>query len=362
MRFLFIVQGEGRGHMTQAISLQDILLRNGHEVVEVLVGKSPRREIPSFFYQKIKCEIKTYESPNFLVGSDNKKILLFTSILYNLKKFSTFIRSMRFISRRIKETKADVVINYYELLAGFTYLVFRPKAPYYCIGHQFLLLHPGFVFPKGKRVDQFLLNFNTRLTSFRAKKFLALSFVEIPDKPRKKIYVVPPLLRKEVLEATTSDKNYILGYMLNPGYSEEIIKWHERHPELEVHFFWDKKDAPEDLEAHPNLFFHKISDVKFLEYMKNCTAFSSTAGFESVCEAFYMQKPLMMVPTGNHFEQECNAFDAHRAGAGIWDFEFDLDKLLEFIPKYPKTDVFPKWVRRAEEKFLEILTETGNKK
>ena len=32
MKFLFIVQGEGRGHLTQAITLENILLRNGHEV------------------------------------------------------------------------------------------------------------------------------------------------------------------------------------------------------------------------------------------------------------------------------------------------------------------------------------------
>ena len=29
MKFLFIVQGEGRGHLTQAITLEEILLRNG---------------------------------------------------------------------------------------------------------------------------------------------------------------------------------------------------------------------------------------------------------------------------------------------------------------------------------------------
>lgn len=33
MKFLFIVQGEGRGHLTQAITLEEILRRNGHEVV-----------------------------------------------------------------------------------------------------------------------------------------------------------------------------------------------------------------------------------------------------------------------------------------------------------------------------------------
>lgn len=49
MKFLFIVQGEGRGHLTQAITLEEILRRNGHEVVEVLVGKSSSRRLPGFF-------------------------------------------------------------------------------------------------------------------------------------------------------------------------------------------------------------------------------------------------------------------------------------------------------------------------
>ena len=48
MKYLFIVQGEGRGHLTQAISLSQMLRRHGHEVVEVLVGKSSNREIPAY--------------------------------------------------------------------------------------------------------------------------------------------------------------------------------------------------------------------------------------------------------------------------------------------------------------------------
>ena len=40
MRFLFIVQGEGRGHLTQALALEEMLTRNGHEIVEVLVGRN----------------------------------------------------------------------------------------------------------------------------------------------------------------------------------------------------------------------------------------------------------------------------------------------------------------------------------
>ena len=46
---MFIVQGEGRGHLTQAISLAAMLQRHGHEVAETLVGKSQAREVPDFW-------------------------------------------------------------------------------------------------------------------------------------------------------------------------------------------------------------------------------------------------------------------------------------------------------------------------
>lgn len=41
MKVIFIVQGEGRGHLTQAITLERLLRRSGHEVTAVLVV-SPR--------------------------------------------------------------------------------------------------------------------------------------------------------------------------------------------------------------------------------------------------------------------------------------------------------------------------------
>ena len=63
MNFLFVVQGEGRGHLTQAISLGEMLRRHGHEVVEVLVGKCSNRELPASFVGKMPAEVKVFHSP-----------------------------------------------------------------------------------------------------------------------------------------------------------------------------------------------------------------------------------------------------------------------------------------------------------
>lgn len=58
MKVIFVIQGEGRGHLTQALALKQMLLHEGHEVVKVLVGKSKNRVIPEFFQNKIGTPIE----------------------------------------------------------------------------------------------------------------------------------------------------------------------------------------------------------------------------------------------------------------------------------------------------------------
>ena len=95
LNFIFIVQGEGRGHMTQAISLRDMLERAGHTLSCVLVGKSKRREIPAFFFEKIKSEVVSFESPNFVTDKKGKAIQIFPTITENLKRTGFFLSNLK---------------------------------------------------------------------------------------------------------------------------------------------------------------------------------------------------------------------------------------------------------------------------
>jgi uncharacterized protein (TIGR00661 family) len=345
MRFLFVVQGEGRGHLTQAIALQEILTKSGHEVAAVLVGKSNRRELPSFFLTNIQTEVLRFESPNFLPASKIKHANLPASIIYNFLKTGTYLKSIFFIRKQIKHSNADIVVNFYELLTGLTYAVLPPKVPYVCIAHQYIFLHPEFRFPQANKVELGLLRFFTRITCIKASKLFALSVKKMDNVPENRIVVVPPLLRKDVLEAKVSAGNYIHGYMLNDTYADEIIRFQAKRPEVFINFFWDRKGVEERTVINDRLSFYRLNDKLFIDYMAGCKAYATTAGFESVCEAMYMGKPVMMVPT--HIEQACNAFEASLAGAGIVADRFDLNKLLDYIPYYQKKADFHDWVQQA---------------
>ncbi|MEI8087143.1 MAG: glycosyltransferase family protein [Paludibacter sp.] len=362
MKYLFVVQGEGRGHFTQALSLKSLLEKNGHEVVGVMVGGSAKRVLPAFFTEKIDSEIVQFQSPNFLPTPKGKHSSLIISILYNLLLLPVYIKSILSIRSTIMETQPDVVINFYELMCGVTYGIFKPNVPMINVAHQYYFLTPDFRYT-GNNPKQFkLLNFYSGLTAMNSYKMLALSFRIDENSYYGKIAIVPPLLRPEVMNKKTKAGNYIHGYMLNSGYAAELTQWSNKNIAEQIHFFWDKKSANQTEQLTPSLTLHKLSDTLFLDYMSGCKAYATTGGFESVCEAMYMQKPVMMVPT--HIEQECNVMDAIRSGAGVAASEFDLDMLLEYVPTYKKTREFQYWTRTAESLFMYELTrieyETSN--
>ncbi|MDD6766986.1 MAG: hypothetical protein PUF30_08510, partial [bacterium] len=174
-----------------------------------LVGKSPARQLPDFFLREMKLPIHPFESPNFLPTAKNKQVCLTRSLVYNLFRLPKYLHSMHFIQQVIRESEVDVVVNFYELLTGLTYLVYRPKAVLVCVAHQYLFLHPDFEFPRANRLSLFSLRLFTRLTAIGATKRLALSFRKMREVPRLGIVVVPPLLRRALfnIQPSTSKRS-----------------------------------------------------------------------------------------------------------------------------------------------------------
>ena len=359
LRFLFIVQGEGRGHLTQALSLADMLRRHGHEVVEVLIGKSHGREVPSFFRSKVKAPVRAYEAPSLIYKKDHKRLDKLRTAFYNgnPRKLRQYGQSIEMIHRRIKKQQPDVVVNFYEMLPALAQLRFRTDIPFVNIAHQYLLRHPDYRHGTGDAQSLLVLRLHTLLTGIGATKLLALSFYPMKSCARERIVVVPPLLRREVLDLQATEGDYILGYMLNQGFENEVRRWHDAHPDVRLHFFWDKRDAPAELRVDDTLTLHRIDDEQFLHYMAGCRGYITTAGFESVCEALYLNKPVMLIPA--HLEQEINAADASSIpGAATTGDSFDLSRLLNFM-QTPRTfdhDTFRRWLLSAEETFVRELT------
>jgi uncharacterized protein (TIGR00661 family) len=349
--------------MTQALALQRILEGAGHEVVAAFMGENPERPIPDFFRSSFSAPIHTYLAPVFVVDPVNKGVRPWDSLFQALRRFPQYWSQGPVLNRDVLAYRPDLLVNFYDLIGGLYSAIFRPAVPAVTIGHQFLFHHPEFQTPEERRFQSSMLRLNNFLTSLDAELRLALSFSPLHDLPARRIRVVPPLLRRDVLEARPTKGRHLLAYVLNPGYSEELLAWHKSQSDVELHCFWDKKDAPPAFSPRKGLTFHRLDGKTFLEFLITCRGFTSTAGFESVCEASFLGKPISVVPTYKHVEQLGNALDAERAGLAMWRRDFQLTEFLSSIEDwdYSALDEYRGWVRRAPGIFLRLLEGIGRR-
>lgn len=363
-KVLMVVQGEGRGHMTQAISMRQILERHNYEVCGVLVGSSNRREIPAFFLERFKdVTVQKIQSPNF-VTSKNRKIRIWPTITHNFANAKRYYNSAKLLRHTIEETEADLVLNFYEPTCGLYHLTLRKKrkVPMISIAHQYLTGHSRFRFPGGHWMDRIMLRAYTNFTSAGSEHHFGLSFYPLQNERRSRIRVVPPLLRSEVSKQSVKDEGYFLCYLVNSGYVDDLIEWADDNHNVVLHVFSDFKSNSETEQVLPNLCLHKLNDKKFLEYMAGCSGVITSAGFESVCEAMWLGKPVFMVPVEGHFEQLCNAVDALRAGAGIYDRSFKISRFMEWLPTWTSASSrFREWETQAEQIFIRELQDAMGK-
>ncbi|MFO1476000.1 MAG: glycosyltransferase family protein [Verrucomicrobiota bacterium] len=317
--------------MTQSLAVKEMAESAGHQVVSVVLGMGPRRTVPPFFASGMKmpvCRIPTLE----FRSRHNRQIHLPSTIAGAARQFPAYARALRTLHQQVRESRPDVIVNFFEPLTALFAATCRRRPPVVAVGHQFLCNHPDFVRSTEMRGQQRFLRRYVQFMGTASHK-LALSFYPAADRPRNKLTVCPPLLRGRVFDLPSTEGDYVLVYLVHHGYAEQILSWHERNPAVKLHCFYDKPDAPPEFKHDETLTFHRLDGEKFLTLMAGCRAVACTAGFETLCEAAWLGRPLFLVPVENHVEQHLNALDAVRAGLGVHDTRFNLDRLAELPPR-----------------------------
>ena len=357
MDFVFAVQGEGRGHLTQAITVYDMLTKHGHKVVKIIVGVNANRKLPDFFTERFSHLIQEIPTLSFAVVKDKNISTIKTGL-----KFFGSIRSFRRnaveLAGELDKLDYDILLNFYEPVAGWAHKMSDKGGdrPIVSFGHQFMIEHPKFVRSRKFIVQQRILRILNKYVSSNGHK-IALSFYEAKPVEKKRLHVCPPLLREAVREsAPTTQENFLLVYLLNTGYAKVLESWHSSNQHVKVHCF--VQDPPKS--GHPNIVYHELNGEKFISMMRRCKAVLCTAGFESVCEATYLGKPVYMVPVEKHGEQYLNALDAKKAGIAKRGSFSNLGRLLS-KNFWPATETFQNWCKSSEEMILGTIVDIYEK-
>ena len=318
MKILFGVQTEGNGHITQCIATKQYLQSQGIEVTTAFAAKK-KRGLPKYFTDEFN--VIDYNGFDFVFDNVGR-VVIWKTILNNIFELPRLIVSFIKICTIIQKEKPDVIFNYYEPLVGLTALFFR-NIKYVSFGHQYAM--DSVIYPRinGYIVQKLFLSIINKITSIRAK-IVALSYYEFNDAT---MIVSPPILRDESYNVSDKKEDFVLVYLMNEDMLPQLISQAKKYPDINIQCFTKLTKQYDEL---PNLKLFNLDGKLFQEKMKVCKAVVCSGGFETSAEAIYQNKPLLMIPMPNHYEQHANCNDAYLNSYAIYSESIDLSK----IPKY----------------------------
>ncbi|MCF8378608.1 MAG: hypothetical protein K9H49_03465 [Bacteroidales bacterium] len=337
MNYLFIIQGEGRGHLSQAIALREQLEKEGHVVVKAFMGESPARIIPIYAREIFGKGLSTFRSPNFIKTRDKKGIRPGLSILYNLLFTPVFIYSIFLLRKEIRKKEYGCIVNFYDMIGGLAVGLSFTRKRTITISHHYFLVSSFFDLPRGYFLSKFFLKLHSAICALGSSEIRALSFTFHSNIDGSKLRITPPILREEIFCQEIRRQGFILVYLLNSGWIIEIENLAQKFPDTKFKIFTD--NIPLQHSVLNNISFFEPNQGVFLKELAACNSLITTAGFESQCEAAFLGKIVYTLPSKNHFEQVCNALDGRRAGISLAFENFiPLSKTIS-----SENEIFRKW-------------------
>ena len=318
MKILFGVQTEGNGHITQCIATKQYLQSQGIEVTTAFAAKK-KRGLPKYFTDEFN--VIDYNGFDFVFDNVGR-VVIWKTILNNTFELPRLIVSFIKICVIIQKEKPDAIFNYYEPLVGLTALFFK-NIKYVSFGHQYAM--DSVIYPRinGYPIQKLFLSIINKITSIRAK-IVALSYYEFNDTT---MIVSPPILRAESYSISDKKEDFVLVYLMNEDMLPQLISQAKKYPDINIQCFTKLTKQYDEL---PNLKLFNLDGKLFQEKMKVCKSVVCSGGFETSAEAIYQNKPLLMIPMPNHYEQHANCNDAYLNSYAIYSESIDLSK----IPKY----------------------------
>ena len=362
LRVAFVVQGEGRGHMTQALALARMLRVAGHRVVKVFLGRSHVRAVPDYFVEGIGAPIRTFAAPTLVPERDHRGVSMGATALNSTLHLPAYVAAGVRLAREIRPDEVDVVVNFYELVGALSRVVLGAAIPSVTLAHNYWFLHRAASLPPGSQLTRAAVTTLSRASMLASDVRLALAFGPGPVDAELGLRVAPPLLRPRTLDTGTAHGDHLLAYAVNPGYANDLAAWHRRRRgPLEVHCFVEGGRRALHGDAPRGFHVHDLDGEAFLERMAGCRAYVGSAGFESLCEAFRLGKPVLAVPTEGQPEQVLNAWDAASRGVARAGSYEELDDFLDDLPVPDPEAVlgFRAWVGEAPRHHVAAVEEAA---
>jgi len=308
---LYGVNGEGSGHSTRAKEVISHLQQRGHKLHIVSFDRGLRNLSESFPVTEIFGLSLAYV---------NNRVRYKRTVASNLLKAPRAARSLKNLSHLVDENKINLVITDFEPLS--CHVGHRKRLPVIAIDNQHTITNASVTLPRGFKRDVAATRLVTRMMTPHADAYLALSFFPASVKKRN-TFLFPPILRQEVLSATSKTGDYVLVYVTSPAKELAALLRQVRCKFVAYGFGIEGQQG--------NIQFKKPSLDGFLRDLAGAKAVIANAGFSLVSEALHLGKPYLAIPVKHQFEQTFNAYYVDKLGYGAWWEDVSKEQIESFL-------------------------------
>ncbi|MBW2523323.1 MAG: teichoic acid biosynthesis protein [Deltaproteobacteria bacterium] len=329
MRILYGVVGEGMGHAIRSRVVLDHLLAEEHEV-EIMASSRATDFLRRHFGEEGVTQIHGLH----MIYEDNRVRrgkTLWTNVLAGVTGVP---RNIAAYFELLEKFEPEVVISDFE---SWTYLYGQAhRLPVISIDNMQIInrcTHPP------ELVEGFKDDFLVTRAFVKSKlpfcdHYLITTFFHPPIR-KDDTQLVPPILRREIVDAQPTRGEHLLVYQTGEGYDTLAQTLTQTGMECRIYGMRRNIEA-EQVEG--NLRYRPFSEERFVDDLASARAVIAGGGFTLMGEAVALKKPMLAVPVGRQFEQLLNAryleYEGYGQCAERADDPATVGAFLERVPDY----------------------------
>src|SRR5579871_2623256 len=335
---LYGVNGEGAGHSTRAKEVLTHLAAQGHDLHVASFDRG---------LQNLQDRFELTEIYGFRFAYVNNRVRYKRTIAKNALTIPQARKSLARLGDLIDEKKIDLVITDFEPLT--CQIGHHRRLPVISIDNQHCLTNVAVTYPKEYRRDAAAAKLVTKLMTPRANAYLVISFFTAPVRKRN-TFLFPPLLRREILDATPTEGEHVLVYVTSPAPALAKLLGSVRCKFVAYGF------GREGRNEEGNILYKKPSLDGFFADLVSARAVVANSGFSLVTEALHLGKPYLAVPVTHQFEQIFNAYWLQKSGYGAYWEELNKERVESFLYNLPHyRDALATYPRQGNRALLDRL-------
>jgi len=296
MKILYGVQSDGMWHALRSYAVIQYLLSQWHTVKVVTSGRALE------FFQKHSIDVQEVEWLSFYYHN-NKVSYIMTGIVNIFHSPRVIQKCIIPLTKIISRYKPDVIITDFELFSAKAWLLM--DIPVISIDNISLLFLAELPYSLSTVTEYIIARFTAQGFIHGAYHYCVTSFFEAKllhaQKDAERVSFVPPILRKEILDAIPSEQNHIIVYQTTNTNKKLIPALHGCPGEQFIYYGCDEERQDK------NICYKKFSTADFIADLGSAKAVITNGGFTLISEAIYLHKPILCNPIEKHYEQFLNS-------------------------------------------------------